>query len=190
MMSLSSRASLDASLIAAIATGDDRAFETFYARYQPAIIGFYLRRTKSRELAFDLTAETFATLLVAANRFDPAGGSPAGWLLAIAANKLHDSLRRGRVEQAARQHLGMYPVAIHDEDLERVDELAAIGDEQTIASMLENLPVAQRDAILARVIDEQPYADIAIDLRCSEAVVRQRVARGLQTLRTRLGNPR
>ena len=38
----------------------------------------------------------------------------------------------------------------------------------------------------ARVIDERDYADIAKDMRCSEAVVRKRVSRGLGTMRARL----
>jgi len=36
------------------------------------------------------------------------------------------------------------------------------------------------------VIDERDYADIAMDMRCSEAVVRKRVSRGLRNLRTHL----
>jgi RNA polymerase sigma factor (sigma-70 family) len=180
----------DASLILRIALGDDRAFEAFYARYQPAIVGFHLRRAGSRELAFDLAAETFATVLVVAARFDPAGGSPAGWLFGIAANKLRESMRRGRVEHAARRHLGMQPVAIDDHDLARVDELASLGDEHAILDLLHDLPATQRDAILARVVDEQPYAAIAADLECSEAVVRKRVARGLHALRLRLEQSR
>ena len=35
----------------------------------------------------------------------------------------------------------------------------------------------------ARVLDEEDYAEIAERLRCSESVVRQRVRRGLATLR-------
>lgn len=36
------------------------------------------------------------------------------------------------------------------------------------------------------MIDERGYGDIAKDLRCSEAVVRKRVSRGLGTLRAHL----
>ena len=35
----------------------------------------------------------------------------------------------------------------------------------------------------ARIIDEQPYSFIAAEVRCSESVIRQRVSRGLATLR-------
>lgn len=176
----------DLTLLAATAAGDPDAFERFYRRHEAAVVGFHLRRTGNRELAFDLAAETFAAVIVASGRFDPTQGSPAGWLFGIAANKLRESLRRGRVEANARRQLAMAPVSVTDDDLERVDELASLADERSLAEMLEGLPNDQRAAILARVIDERDYAEIARELACSEAVVRQRVARGLRTLRKRL----
>jgi DNA-directed RNA polymerase specialized sigma24 family protein len=42
----------------------------------------------SREIAFDLTAETFAAVVVACAEYDPQRGSATGWLFGIAANKL------------------------------------------------------------------------------------------------------
>lgn len=43
-----------------------------------------------------------------------------------------------------------------------------------------------RGAVHARVIEERDYADIAQEMRCSEAVVRKRVSRGLAALRARM----
>lgn len=180
----------DAALIAATAAGDTEAFATFYERYEAQVIGFHLRRTGNRELAFDLAAETFAGAIVSSARFDATRGSAVGWLYGIAANKLRESLRRGRVEADARRALAMNPVGVTDDDLDRVDELASLTDERSLAEILAELPAAQRDAILARVIDERDYEDIATELACSEAVVRQRVARGLRTLRRRMEVPR
>jgi DNA-directed RNA polymerase specialized sigma24 family protein len=37
------------------------------------------------------------------------------------------------------------------------------------------------------VLEERDYGDIARELRCSEAVVRQRVSRGLGRLRRQIG---
>jgi RNA polymerase sigma-70 factor, ECF subfamily len=176
----------DAALLAAAAAGDEQAFAAFYRRHVAAVTGFHLRRTGRRELAFDLTAETFAAVVVACGEYDPARGSASGWLFGIAANKLRESLRRGRVEDAARRRLGHAPVVLHDDDLVRVDELASRGDEARLAALLAELPEDQRSAITARVVDERPYEEIAADLRCSEAVVRQRVHRGLRRLRQRM----
>ena len=52
------------------------------------------------------------------------------------------------------------------------------------------LPPAQRDAVLARVVDERPYAEIAQEMQCSELLVRQRVSRGLRALRAHIQEPR
>jgi RNA polymerase sigma-70 factor (ECF subfamily) len=43
---------------------------------------------------------------------------------------------------------------------------------------------------LAHVVDEQPYSEIAAEMECSEAVVRQRVSRGLTELRARYSEER
>jgi RNA polymerase sigma-70 factor (ECF subfamily) len=54
---------------------------------------------------------------------------------------------------------------------------------------LERLPAEQREAIRARILDEQSYREIATRLRTSQLVVRKRVSRGLATLREELEDP-
>jgi RNA polymerase sigma-70 factor (ECF subfamily) len=44
--------------------------------------------------------------------------------------------------------------------------------------------------VLARVVGERSYAEIAAQVECSQALVRQRVSRGLATLRTQLSEER
>ena len=75
----------------------------------------------------------------------------------------------------------MAPLALTDESIERITAL-----DSAALALVEELPGDQQDAVRARVIDELDYADIAKDLRCSEAVVRKRVSRGLGTLRGRM----
>jgi RNA polymerase sigma-70 factor (ECF subfamily) len=48
------------------------------------------------------------------------------------------------------------------------------------------LPEATRSALLERLVEEREYGEIAARLSCSEQVVRQRVHRGLKTLRANL----
>jgi RNA polymerase sigma factor (sigma-70 family) len=55
---------------------------------------------------------------------------------------------------------------------------------------IADLPGEQRDAVIARHVDGESYAEIATRLACSESVVRQRVSRGLRALRARLGETR
>jgi RNA polymerase sigma-70 factor, ECF subfamily len=176
----------DSGLLRAAASGDDRAFAVFYRRWLPVVTGYHLRRTRSRELAFDLTAETFAAVVAGLSRFDPEQGSAPGWLFEIAEHKLLDSARRAKVENSARARLRHEPVLLLDRDLERVEELASLGTAESVDRLLAQLPTPQRDAVRARVLDERSYDEIAGEMECSEAVVRQRVHRGLSRLRERL----
>lgn len=130
----------DGDLLRAAARGDDRAFAEFYRRWLPLVTGYHLRRTRSRELAFDLTAETFAAVVADLQRFDRDRGSPAGWLFEIAEHKLLDSRRRAKVESSARRRLGHEPIVLDDRDLERVHELASFSDSQRLERLLAQLP--------------------------------------------------
>jgi RNA polymerase sigma-70 factor (ECF subfamily) len=181
----------DDELLARHRAGDPDAFVAFYRRNLSAVLSFFLRRTGDPELTADLTAEVFAAALIAAPRFR-SGETPArAWLYGIASHKLSDSRRRGRVEDRARRQLALEPLPVDDLDLERVQELASLDrDSAGLRSAITELPPPQREAVVARVIDERAYAEIAADMRCSEMVVRQRVSRGLKRLRSRIQESR
>ena len=81
-------------------------------------------RPDGAELAADLTAEVFAAAIVSAGSFRPELGSARAWLFGIARHELAQSWRRGRVEAQARRRLGMEPLVLSDENLERIDRSA------------------------------------------------------------------
>ncbi len=179
----------DDQLLTAAATGDADAFASFYRRHLPAVVGFFLRRTGDAEVSADLTAEVFAAALIGCPRYRTGERPALAWLYGIARNKLLES-RRGRVENEARRRLQLEPLLLTDEDLERVEALASMDQDQRALALVESLPGDQRAAVLARVVSERGYEDIAAELQCSESVVRKRVSRGLQKLRTQMGRTR
>jgi RNA polymerase sigma-70 factor (ECF subfamily) len=168
----------DASLL----QSDAHAFAGFYRRHEDAVLGFFLRRTRSAELAADLTAETFARALEGRERFDAALGDAGAWLFGIARNLLATSHQQGRVDDSVRRRLGMEPLQLDDGALARIDAL----DADPASAALDGLPPDQRAAVVGRVIEEQAYPDLADQLQCSQSVVRQRVSQGLRTLRNGL----
>lgn len=167
----------------ALVQGTPEQFGEFYERTEDAVLAYFRSRVGGPELAVDLTAECFAQALRSRYRFDPTRGPARAWLFGIAGHVLSRSLRRGRVEDRTRRRLGMEPVSLDDAALVRVEELSGI---DVVSVALEELPSAQREAVRARVIHEQPYEQIAEQLAVSEAVVRKRVSRGIATLRTRI----
>jgi RNA polymerase sigma factor (sigma-70 family) len=174
----------DAGLLAALRTSPE-AYAALYRRYERPVLGYLVRRTRSPELAADLAAETFAAALESLRRdAGPATGAFGPWIFGIARNKLADSVRRGRVEEGARRRLAMERVVLTDAALERI---GALGDDARVAELVATLPAEQRDALLARIVEERTYEDIAGALDTSALVVRKRVSRGLSALRARLG---
>jgi RNA polymerase sigma factor (sigma-70 family) len=167
---------------------DPEAFGAFYDRFEADLLAFFWRATRRADLAADLTAEVFAQALASAQSFDLRRGSARGWLYGIARHQLADTWERGRVEDRARRRLGIEPLALTDEALERIENLAtpADGTGTGALELLAALPDEQRRAVKGRVLDERDYRELALTLKCSESVVRQRVSRGLRSLRERL----
>ena len=141
-------------------------------------MGFLARSTGDVERALDLTAEVFAAALVAAGRFK-AGGAPASaWLVGIARNKLAASRRDEAVAHAARRKLGIARLDFDDDELRRVEQAGGDG----YVAALAKLPAAEREAVTARVIEEQSYEEIALARGATKPAIRQRVSRGLAKL--------
>jgi RNA polymerase sigma-70 factor (ECF subfamily) len=179
----------DADLLVATAR-EPSAFAEFYRRNERPMLLFFLRRTRSAELSADLTAEVFAAALHGSRRFRPRPGIAAeAWLYGIARHVLSRSRRQARVEDAARTRLGMPALELSDATLESIERLDDRRDGEAALSLMGDLPGDQRDAVNARVVEGRDYEDIAREMECSEAVVRQRVSRGLTSLRSRLEPP-
>jgi RNA polymerase sigma factor (sigma-70 family) len=183
---MSSHAKSDRQLLAACTRGDSDAFGVFYLRYRERVLAYFARRVPMPELAADLMAETFARALLALQQPSaPIPASPVGWLLTIAKNQLVDSVRRGNVESAARRRLGLDRLVLDDHDIDRILEVAEAADLLDHAQAC--LSQDEWKALQAHVVEEEPYRDIALRLRCSEAVIRKRVSRATAHLRSAIG---
>jgi RNA polymerase sigma factor (sigma-70 family) len=173
----------DADLAAATAS-DPAAFGELYRRHERSVLAYFLRRSASPEVAADLTAETFASALASIDGYDPERGEFPAWLFGIARHVLARSLEHGRVEDIARQRLGMATIYLDDEAVERIEALTSA--DGRVLELLGELPEPIREAVSGRVLEEREYRELAESLLCSQSLVRQRVKRGLARLRDRL----
>ena len=165
-----------------VATHD--GFAAAYRTHARPILIFLARRTYDPETALDLTAETFARAFEGRRRFrGSTQEDQAAWLFGIARHVLARYLRRGKAERRALDRLGVEVPSIEPDDIARVVALAGLENlRSTVAEELLALPVAHRDAVRLRVVEELPYGDVAEQLSITEPAARARVSRGLRAI--------
>jgi DNA-directed RNA polymerase specialized sigma24 family protein len=113
---------MDDEAILAGLDGEPDAFAVLYRRHVAALLEHFASRTHDRGLAAELCAETFATALDDAHRFDPARGLAVAWLCGIARRLLDEAARRGAVEGRARRRLGLAALEPGDGFVEALEE--------------------------------------------------------------------
>lgn len=171
----------DLQLLAACREGEE-PFAEFYRRHERLVAAWLVRRCPRADMVPDLVAEVFAAAYVGAPRFRAGPEPAAAWLLGIARNKLLHSLRRDRVEASARRRFEIEPIELSEESTAAIGELASFDP----VELLRTLPDEQREAVEARVLEDLDYRQVAKRLQITPAAARQRVSRGLSSLRRRL----
>jgi RNA polymerase sigma-70 factor (ECF subfamily) len=76
--------------------GDRDAFGAIYERYRETVFRFVYFRVSSRQLAEDLTSDTFLKALRRIDSFTWQGRDFGAWLVTIARNLVHDHYKSGR----------------------------------------------------------------------------------------------
>ncbi len=119
-------------------------FDTLYTRYHPSIYAFLLQRTRSHELAEDLTQETFLKAWVAWERATDT--NLKNWLLLIARRTSIDAgLKRARQDAASLDALCAGGMDVEDGQAD-IAERCAMGDVRRRA--LQRLPAHYRAELL------------------------------------------
>jgi RNA polymerase sigma-70 factor (ECF subfamily) len=154
-------------------------FDALYRAHLDGLFGFLVYRTGDRNLAEDLTAETFARAFKRSSRFDRRRGSEKTWLYTIALNLLRDHMRRVQAEVRALERVEVLdPMAA---DGATVAEYVARRD--MIQRALAVLSVEERDAIALRFGAELTVPEIAEVIGEELTTADGRVYRALRKLR-------
>ena len=154
--------------------------QQWYEAHGVAVYGYFRFHVPEVDVAEYLTAETFLKVIRAADRFDPAKGSPRGWILTVARHVLGDWRRRTRLRQyvpiGALNDL-VVDAPSPEERLLREEEVGRLLD--AVASLGER----DRELIGLRYGSGLDTAEMASVLGLSEGSVRTRLWRALNRLR-------
>ncbi len=162
---------------------DIRDFTSTYVECLPAVYGYFGYRVSSRELAEDLTQDTFERALAAWERFDPERSTARTWTLAIAGNLLIDHHRRAGNRDSSPlpdhdypQHPDMVVPPLDDD----------LGIDPRLASALGGLDQRARNLIALRYGGDLTGQEVAEVTGLTLANVQQILSRSLRKLRVEL----
>jgi RNA polymerase sigma-70 factor (ECF subfamily) len=182
-LSVAEDADPDLALIAAVASGDQRALAQLVRRHGPRLRALASGYSAAAADADDVVQETFFTVWRTAGRFEPRGVKVGSWITRIAVNRCIDLDRRRRL----RRLVGLDDAAEvrdravdADRDLDGRRTLAAVADD------IRALPARQRAAILLAADGEKSNAEIADALGVTLGAAEQLLVRARRTLRDKL----
>jgi len=162
-------------------SGDLARIEALYRTAAADVLRWFRSRVPDLDVATDLLSETFAQAVVGIGRCRATTDDElAAWMWGIARNLLRRYYRAQRVERSARDRIGMaaeLSTPGPDEHPQADPRIGAV-----LRAALDDLTAETRTCVQLRLVDELSYEAIARQLECSEAVVRQRVSRGLRRL--------
>lgn len=163
---------------------DPEAFSRFYRANARNLLVFFTRRTFDAQASVDLTAETFAAAFSSRRNFRGGTDGEAGaWLATIARRRLARYYQDGRASREASRRLSVSAPRVNDAELERIERIAELDALRgPLREQLAALEDGQREALWLRVVEEQPYAEVAQRLQISEEAARMRVSRALRAI--------
>jgi RNA polymerase sigma-70 factor, ECF subfamily len=177
-----------ATLVQAIAAGDQAALHQLYAMAHRLVFTLALRITANPSTAEELTVDVFHDVWRRAGSYDAKNGTVLGWIMNQARSRAIDRLRFDHAKK--RQGDGESPAAEPAPDPRDVLELKQSA--QALRAALIALTPEERQAIETTFFGGLTHVEAAARLGVPLGTVKTRIRSGLQKLRqtmTEAGKP-
>ena len=170
----------DASLVARIAVGDERALQMVYERYSPLVYGLSRRVTASTAHAEEITQEVFVYLWQNPDRFDAERGTLRAFLGAVAHRRSVDEVRRNTRREAREDRVG--GDASNLDMIEISNDVERSQTAERVRAAVSSLPEQQREAVLLAYFGGFTFSQVAAQLGIPEGTAKSRLRLGLSKL--------
>jgi RNA polymerase sigma-70 factor (ECF subfamily) len=190
----------DEELMVSCSQGDSRAFAILMRRYQARLSKYISGFVKNKDLAQDLTQETFLRAYRSRKTYVPKARF-AAWIYRIATNLCHDQFRQQRTrptvslnksftvqinEKGDEEDYELYE-QISDDSIPRPDvEIEKEEQRMRLRAAIELLSEKHRTVIIMHVYDGMEYAEIAKHLGCSVGTIKSRMHYAIKSLKQML----
>ena len=178
----------DQNLIRASLSGDSRAFEKLYHKYQNQIYGTLAQRISDRDTIDDLMQDTFFRAYRSLHTFKGQAAFST-WLTQIALNVYRSHLRAQQVRQnwvyqtedpevVHNVIRDLIPGALPDQIVEKRERI------QLVHKSIQNLPERYRKAMWLRYVMDWSYEEITQALRVPLGTVKTWLCRARRQLKS------
>ena len=187
----------DADVVALALEGRDAAHRELIARYERPVFSLVFRMVRDRELAEDLTQDTFVKVLSHLDRYN-AEFKFSSWLFKIANNVAIDHLRRRQLDTvsidgsphamtADAVEASRFDIADGTENA--LDEMEARELGSAIERAIATLRPEYRSCIMLRHVEGRSYEEIATTLDLPLGTVKTYIHRARHELTGRWSTP-
>ena len=184
---------LDDELMLRLQDGDRRAFEELVDRHQGSLLGFFIRQTRDRQLAEDLTQDTLLKVFNQSWDYLPRGCF-RGWMFRIARNLMIDNTRRRSHDALVR--------ALRNGAEDKPDWLTGVvsqdaspseqADRRELAALVEELlgqiPTEQRQTFLMHHYSGLSLPEVALAMEANLPTTKSRLRLAREKLREKLAD--
>lgn len=180
----------DLSLMARVKAGEVAAFEILIETHQHRVIGTIARMLGDEVEAEDIAQQVFIRVWKSAPRYQPTARFTT-WLFKITRNLVFNEVRRRKRHPASSLEQS---VESDDRPMQIIDRSAKAPDstlldaemQKAIQCAIDELPEAQRMAVILRRYQDAPYEEIAEVLELTVPAVKSLLFRARTDLRKKL----
>jgi RNA polymerase sigma-70 factor (ECF subfamily) len=172
----------DRGLVAQVAGGDADAFEELYRRHCDRAFMLARKLCASRELAEEVTQESFIALWRSADRYRPGLGSVEVWLSSIVRNRAIDAWRRASVRPVETPVVEEGPGQLRT----AIGAQTPAPERALVLSLIARLPAAQKEAVFLAYFGGMTHEEIATWSHAPLGTVKGRIRMGMRKLRAGL----
>ena len=186
----------DQEVVLAARDGQERAYRELIRRYERPIFSLVYRMVRDRELAEDLSQETFVKALNAIDSYRPEYKF-SSWIFKIATNAAIDHLRRRELDtlslEGARDattpdRAEATALQVRDRGESPLEEMEARELGSAIEKAVGNLRPEYRTCILLRHVEDRSYEEIAEIMDLPLGTVKTYIHRARAELKEALGD--
>ena len=170
----------ESTAIALCQKGKLEYFSALYEAYADKIYRYIFYRVRHKEVAEDLTSETFFKAMDKISSFRSSKGGFNSWLYRIARNTLIDDVRK------ARPSVNIDDIAEPPGSTDVVKEVSNRMEVDQLAQEMDKLTDIQKEIVKMRLWDEFSYKEMAEVLGKSEGSIKMIYHRSIKMIKQRI----